>query len=583
MLVERRSLARLWRLVVVLLVLPLLMPSGTQHVAANAASSPTRTATTTATRCATPKLIFTYVPPMGSTDILQGRVDCVVAPSNYGVALYIYADGGFWNKPTWADSLTPVSSDGTWSASITTGGDDTQATRIVGYLVKAGYNPPLLSGDPSLPAELNAHAVAQTSVTRTPAGTAVLPTATPQAAYRTIKWSGYTWNVKNSHGGAVGPGPNAFSDSTGNVWVDPKGNLHLKIMRKNGHWYCAEVWTTAPLGLGTYTFTTVSPVIAFAPSVVLGEFTWDSFVPQFNFREIDLELSRWGNSSGPNDQYVIQPYTHSGNRHQFTLPPRTTGLSQSFDWTTSSVQFVSRQQGPSGAGSRIASWTYSGSDIPQPGTGNARINLWLNNGTPPANGHDVEVVLSHFSFKPHPKPAPTKSTPTATNTAAPISRIPSPVSTSTASSTPALPTSTATPTLTPTNTSIPTATATATPCSHPAIAFTIVPAYGTSDNLQGRVSCAAPSLYAVAAYIQVFGGWWTKPFWSEPSTAISAGGTFSVDIVTGGYDEDATQIAAFLVPAGYSPPLMSGDATLPPDLYANAVAQAITTRVAPNS
>ena len=44
--------------------------------------------------------------------------------------------------------------------------------------LKAGYNPPLLSGDPSLPAELNAHAVAQTSVTRTPAGTAVLPTAT---------------------------------------------------------------------------------------------------------------------------------------------------------------------------------------------------------------------------------------------------------------------------------------------------------------------------------------------------------------------------------------------------------------------
>src|SRR5574341_1745935 len=40
---------------------------------------------------------------------------------------------------------------------------------------------------------------------------------------RQISFSGYMWNVKKSNG-RVGPGPNYFSDSTQNVWVDLSGD-----------------------------------------------------------------------------------------------------------------------------------------------------------------------------------------------------------------------------------------------------------------------------------------------------------------------------------------------------------------------
>ena len=40
-----------------------------------------------------------------------------------------------------------------------------------------------------------------------------------------IQFSGYEWTVKQSD--SMGPGPNAWNPK--NVWVDAKGQLHLKI------------------------------------------------------------------------------------------------------------------------------------------------------------------------------------------------------------------------------------------------------------------------------------------------------------------------------------------------------------------
>ncbi|MEB0248822.1 hypothetical protein QN344_01685, partial [Mucilaginibacter sp. 5B2] len=68
---------------------------------------------------------------------------------------------------------------------------------------------------------------------------------------QTIKWSGYTWNVKEPTE-ATGPGPNYWSGN--NVWVDGSGWLHLKISKNatNGRWECAEVASTESFGMGTY-------------------------------------------------------------------------------------------------------------------------------------------------------------------------------------------------------------------------------------------------------------------------------------------------------------------------------------------
>jgi exo-beta-1,3-glucanase (GH17 family) len=105
----------------------------------------------------------------------------------------------------------------------------------------------------------------------------------------------------------------------------------------------------------------------------------------------------------------------------------------------------------------------------------------------------------------------------------------------------------------------------------PAIRFRYVPPYGTSEHLQGQVEHVAARDHKVAVYIKVNGGWWTKPTFQEPLTAIELDGSWTADIVTGGIDEQANEIAAFLVPNGYVPPALSGAPSFPPGLLANAL------------
>jgi hypothetical protein len=108
------------------------------------------------------------------------------------------------------------------------------------------------------------------------------------------------------------------------------------------------------------------------------------------------------------------------------------------------------------------------------------------------------------------------------------------------------------------------------------IELTYVPLLGSFDDLQGRVWQVQPADYRVAVYIQVRGGWWTKPSFEAPLTDIRFNGGWTCDITSGGADQEATMMAAYLVPNGYTPPLMSGGSTLPAELDENAVA---TTRV----
>lgn len=100
------------------------------------------------------------------------------------------------------------------------------------------------------------------------------------------------------------------------------------------------------------------------------------------------------------------------------------------------------------------------------------------------------------------------------------------------------------------------------------IEFTSVPPYGSTSPLVGRVSNVDPNSYQVAVYIKVGSGWWTKPTFAAPLTTISADGSFTANITTGGSDQTATQIKAYIVPAGYKIPLMSGGSVLPTTLAA---------------
>lgn len=224
-----------------------------------------------------------------------------------------------------------------------------------------------------------------------------------RAETRTIRWSGYTWWVKSSEE-LVGPGPNWFSDSTRNVWVDRQGRLHLRITHENGRWHCAEVVCSRSLGYGTYRFTVVSPVANLDPHVVLGLFTW-SDDPAYANREIDIEFATWGEGpSSLNAQYVVQPATR-GRLHRFQMDSRIGASVHSFTWLPDSVSFLSVRgikPTPSVPSDVIQQWKFTGEDIPQRGDENPRINLWLIQGKPPRDGKEVEVIISRFEFVPAP-------------------------------------------------------------------------------------------------------------------------------------------------------------------------------------
>ncbi len=110
--------------------------------------------------------------------------------------------------------------------------------------------------------------------------------------------------------------------------------------------------------------------------------------------------------------------------------------------------------------------------------------------------------------------------------------------------------------------------------SVPAIGLTYVPRYGSFEDLRGNVLNADPNDFVVAVYIRVDGLWWSKPYRDSPVTRINSDGIWVCDITTGGIDETATSIVAYLIPTDYKPFLVSGNFQLPQDLEEKALAKA---------
>ncbi len=329
-----------------------------------------------------PSIFFTYKPPFDTYQDLQGQISCA-QPSDYKVAIYVY-DSGWKNKPTLDSPLTSIQNDGTWTCDITTELYDSISTGVAAFLVPDGYDPPLLYRVNPLPVEIFENAAAYVIEDRFP-------------DYRLIQFSGYTWKVKFSET-MDGPGPNYFSDSPNDVWVDANGKLHLLVSYHDGKWYSTEVITTDSFGYGTYTFKLASKPDLLDKNVVLGLFTWDDYAPQDGFREFDIEFSRWGQDFNDNSQYYVEPWNNGGHLYRFNMLSQGNNSTHRFIWSSSDITFSSYDGLTPGPGSQIATWVYSGSDLAQAGQGNVRIDLWQIDGQPPSDGQPVEVVIDSFSF-----------------------------------------------------------------------------------------------------------------------------------------------------------------------------------------
>jgi hypothetical protein len=216
---------------------------------------------------------------------------------------------------------------------------------------------------------------------------------------RHIQFSGYEWRVKSSIS-LTGPGPNFFSHSDDNIWIDRRGRLNIAVNNIGDRWYCAEVVSIDSFGYGRYEFALGSNPVPEDKNIVFGLFTWDDDL-QPHHNEIDIEFSSWGASGSNNSQYVIHTGIDELRKKSFSIDGRAAKTLHVITWAPGSLVFESYRGRRPLKGRRIESWTVSGDEVPVPANEQVRMNLWLIGGTPPEGTHDTyRIKVSRFSFTP---------------------------------------------------------------------------------------------------------------------------------------------------------------------------------------
>lgn len=213
------------------------------------------------------------------------------------------------------------------------------------------------------------------------------------ATDRIIRFSEMDWIVRKTKDKKEGPGPNLFSDSDKNVWVDANGRLHLKIRQDGGYWYCSGITSKKSMGHGKYVFYINSDVTTLDQHVVAGLFTYLN-----DTEEIDIEFSKWSIPTNQNAQFASQPSDVSGNKKRFDIPAGLGQTVHSFDWQSDRILFSSDYKDAEGVLRNIQEWTYNGKDVPKQKNEKLKMNLWLFKGQMPSDLKDQEIVIDSVRF-----------------------------------------------------------------------------------------------------------------------------------------------------------------------------------------
>ncbi len=213
---------------------------------------------------------------------------------------------------------------------------------------------------------------------------------------RAISFSGFEWIAEDSGTSRINPGQNYFSGSEENVWVDKKGNLHLKITYRNGVWHCAKVTLKESYGFKKYVFNISSRVDKLDENVVGGLF---AYLDDSN--EIDIEFSKWGAEGNMDSQFAVQPAHQEGNIYRYNLNLKGKNSTHVIDWKKSLIDFASYRGHSSTRpkpGKIISEWTYTGNSIPVEDGEKIMINLWLFKGVTPSDNKEAEMIIKSFGI-----------------------------------------------------------------------------------------------------------------------------------------------------------------------------------------
>jgi len=232
---------------------------------------------------------------------------------------------------------------------------------------------------------------------------------------RLVHWAGREWKLTN--GGMAG----VVKGDPANVSVDANGYLHLRIVKREGTYTAAEVFTTEKLGFGTYQWEVEGTVDKMDKTTVLGLFNYGAAagIGIDGENEIDIEFSRWNDTChGCNADFTFYPATGHKNvgpmEDNFTYNPDSPTLTTArFEWSSTRIvgTIMRGAQAIGTTANVLQTMTFAPQDyevrIPQVPLPLA-MNLWCFRATPES---DQEVVIRSFQFVPEHSTQPVSAVP----------------------------------------------------------------------------------------------------------------------------------------------------------------------------
>ena len=327
-----------------------------------------------------PSIEFSKIPQSAQggrerVETITGRVK----NARPGQQIVIYAHSGPWWVQPWPDRpFIPIKSDSTWSTETHLGFE------YAALLVEPDYHPP-----PTLDvAPMQGGPVVLVTIVK---GTGT-PTFAPT---KPLRFSDYDWDVRTV--ASDRGGTNNLYDPN-NAWTDASGALHLQITRKSGRWLCAEMTLNRSLGYGSYVVT-VRDTSHLEPAAVLSMITWDDRGGDQNYREMDVEISRWGDAANKsNAQYVVQPFYIPGNVFAIKAPSGT--LTHLMRWESGRASFKTFRGTSAGTGAPVVSEHEFTSAIPSPGQARVHLILYVVASHKNPLQKPSEVVIEKFEYFP---------------------------------------------------------------------------------------------------------------------------------------------------------------------------------------
>lgn len=323
-----------------------------------------------------PSIEILRIPPADAggpdkLDIIEGKVNGVQPEQR----IVLYAKNRtWWVQPLLAEPFTRVRANATWTNSTHLG------TEYAALLVGPGFHPPArLDELPARGGEV--------------AAVSVVKGSDPKAGVtNTLQFSGYEWRIRSAPSDRGGR--NLYDAN--NAWTDKRGFLHLRIAKASGQWTCAEITLTRSLGYGSYSFV-AQDTSNLDPAAVFTIFTWDYAGSDPNNREMDIEISRFGDPAAKNAQFVVQPFYLPTNAVRFATPSGV--LTHTLKWEPGRASFRTVRNGALGAKGPVAEHVFT-SGVPFPGAESVRMNLYVFHTARKPFEHESEVVVEKFEYLP---------------------------------------------------------------------------------------------------------------------------------------------------------------------------------------